>query len=150
MDAAWHSRKRCTECRAAGIIGDKYLGSDYSVEFYTHYGAGGLYLRRRDGADRVVGRQSGPAVVEAALPAVEGLYRKPTVVNNTETLANVPAILVNGPDWFKTMGTPDSPGMKIVCISGHVVNPGNYEVPLGTTYRELLDMAGGMQGRQAL
>jgi NADH-quinone oxidoreductase subunit F len=58
----------------------------------------------------------------------------------------VPAILVNGPDWFKQMGTPDSPGMKIVCVSGHVENPGNYEIPLGTTYREILELAGGMRG----
>ncbi len=79
-------------------------------------------------------------------PAVEGLYRKPTVVNNTETLANVAAILVNGADWFKQMGTADSPGVKIVCLSGHVERPGNYEVPLGTSYRELLEMAGGVRG----
>jgi len=68
------------------------------------------------------------------------------VVNNTETMSNIPPIIVNGADWYKTMGTEKSPGPKIVCMSGHVENPGNYEVPLGTTYRELVEMAGGMRG----
>jgi NADH-quinone oxidoreductase subunit F len=75
------------------------------------------------------------------------LYRKPTVVNNTETLANVPYIILNGADWYLGIGTEKSPGPKIVCMSGHVNKPGNYEVPMGTTYRELVyDYAGGIPG----
>ncbi|MCP5101601.1 MAG: NADH-quinone oxidoreductase subunit F, partial [Chloroflexi bacterium] len=82
-------------------------------------------------------------------PAVEGLYRKPTVVNNTETLANVPPILVKGADWYRTMGTEQSPGPKIMCLSGHIKNPGNYEVIMGMSYRELLygeEYGGGLLG----
>jgi NADH-quinone oxidoreductase subunit F len=78
-------------------------------------------------------------------PAVEGLYSKPTVVNNTETLANVPPIIEKGADWYTAMGTEQSTGVKVVCMSGHVENPGNYEVEMGTTYRELIEMAGGMR-----
>jgi NADH-quinone oxidoreductase subunit F len=74
------------------------------------------------------------------------LYGKPTVVNNTETLANVPPIINNGADWYKSMGTLQSPGPKIVCMSGHVEKPGNYEVEMGVTYRHLIELAGGMRG----
>ena len=146
MDAAYAFEEALQECRTAGIIGENILGSNYSVEFYTHYGAGAYICGEETALIESLAGNLGQPWSKPPFPAVEGLYRKPTVVNNTETLANVPAILVNGPEWFKKMGTEDSPGMKIVCISGHVANPGNYEVPLGTTYRELLDMAGGMQG----
>ena len=146
MDAAYAFEEALRECRAAGIIGDFFFNGTESTEIYTHYGAGAYICGEETALIESLAGNLGQPWSKPPFPAVEGLYRKPTVVNNTETLANVPAILVNGPDWFKTMGTPDSPGMKIVCISGHVVNPGNYEVPLGTTYRELLDMAGGMQG----
>ena len=77
-------------------------------------------------------------------PAVVGLYGKPTVINNVETLANVPPIVLNGPAWYKQWGTEKSPGVKIFSVSGHVKNPGNYEIPLGKfSIQELLDMAGG-------
>ncbi len=132
------------ECREAGIIGDNILNSGYSVEFYTHYGAGAYICGEETALIESLAGNLGQPWSKPPFPAVEGLYRKPTVVNNTETLANVPSILVNGPEWYKSMGTADSPGVKIVCISGHVEKPGNYEVPLGTTYRELLEMAGGM------
>ena len=146
MDAAYPFEEALRECRAAGIIGKNILGSDYSVEFYTHFGAGAYICGEETALIESLAGNLGQPWSKPPFPAVEGLYRKPTVVNNTETLANVPGILVNGPDWFKSMGTPDSPGMKIVCISGHVEQPGNYEVPLGTTYRQLIEMAGGVRG----
>jgi NADH-quinone oxidoreductase subunit F len=121
------------------------MGSDVDIEFYTHYGAGAYICGEETALIESLAGNLGQPWSKPPFPAVEGLYRKPTVVNNTETLANVPGILVNGPDWFKATGTEDSPGNKIVCISGHVTNPGNYEVPLGTTYRELLALAGGMK-----
>ena len=146
MDAAYAFEEALRECRAAGIIGRNIMGSNYSVEFYTHYGAGAYICGEETALIESLAGNLGQPWSKPPFPAVEGLYRRPTVVNNTETLANVPPILVNGPEWFKTMGTADSPGMKIVCVSGHVEKPGNYEVPLGTTYRELLDIAGGMRG----
>ena len=145
MDASWAFEDALKECRTAGIVGPGILGSDFDVEFYTHYGAGAYICGEETALIESLAGNLGQPWSKPPFPAVEGLYRRPTVVNNTETLANVPLILVNGPDWFKTMGTEDSPGNKIVCISGHVNNPGNYEVPLGTTYRELLAMAGGVK-----
>jgi NADH-quinone oxidoreductase subunit F len=145
MDAAWAFEEALQACRAAGIIGRGIMGSDVDIEFYTHYGAGAYICGEETALIESLAGNLGQPWSKPPFPAVEGLYRKPTVVNNTETLANVPGILVNGPDWFKATGTEDSPGNKIVCISGHVTNPGNYEVPLGTTYRELLALAGGMK-----
>jgi NADH-quinone oxidoreductase subunit F len=145
MDASYAFEEALRECRAAGIIGHNILGSDFSVEFYTHYGAGAYICGEETALIESLAGNLGQPWSKPPFPAIEGLYRKPTVVNNTETLANVPGILVNGPDWFKQMGTDDSPGMKIVCVSGHVEKPGNYEVPLGTTYRELIEVAGGMK-----
>ncbi|HRN68919.1 MAG TPA: NADH-quinone oxidoreductase subunit NuoF [Promineifilum sp.] len=146
MDAAYAFEEALLECREAGIIGKNIMGSDYSVEFYTHYGAGAYICGEETALIESIAGNLGQPWSKPPFPAVEGLYRKPTVVNNTETLANVAAILVNGADWFKQMGTADSPGVKIVCLSGHVERPGNYEVPLGTTYRQLIDMAGGVRG----
>src|ERR671930_269599 len=83
-------------------------------------------------------------------PATHGLYACPTVVNNVGTIASVPYIVLGGADWWKSMGTEKSPGPKIYSISGHVVRPGQYEAPLGTTLRELLDLAGGIPDRRAL
>ena len=145
MDAAWAFEEALQACRAAGIIGRGIMGSDVDIEFYTHYGAGAYICGEETALIESLAGNLGQPWSKPPFPAVEGLYRKPTVVNNTETLANVPGILVKGPDWFKATGTEDSPGNKIVCISGHVTNPGNYEVPLGTTYRELLALAGGMK-----
>ena len=145
MDAAWAFEEALQACRAAGIIGRGIMGSDVDIEFYTHYGAEAYICGEETALIESLAGNLGQPWSKPPFPAVEGLYRKPTVVNNTETLANVPGILVNGPDWFKATGTEDSPGNKIVCISGHVTNPGNYEVPLGTTYRELLALAGGMK-----
>jgi NADH-quinone oxidoreductase subunit F len=78
-------------------------------------------------------------------PANFGLYGKPTTINNTETLASVPAIIRNGADWFLNLGKPNNGGEKLFSMSGHVNNPGNFEVPMGTPFRELLEMAGGMR-----
>ena len=149
MDAAWAFEEALRECREAGIVGRGIMGSDVDIEFYTHFGAGAYICGEETALIESLAGNLGQPWSKPPFPAVEGLYRKPTVVNNTETLANVPGILVNGPDWFKSTGTEDSPGNKIVCISGHVTTPGNYEVPLGTTYRELLAMAGGMKDGKA-
>jgi NADH-quinone oxidoreductase subunit F len=129
------------------LLGENILGSDFSCEFYCHYGAG-AYICGEETAliESLMGRLGQPWS-KPPFPAVEGLYRKPTVVNNTETLANVPHIILKGADWYIGIGTEKSPGPKIVCMSGHVNKPGNYEVPLGTTYRELVyDYAGGIAG----
>jgi len=131
------------QARAAGFVGEKLFGSDYSVEVTVHRGAG-AYICGEETAliNSLEGRRGEPRL-KPPFPAVKGLYGEPTVVNNVETLATLPHILKNGPEWFTAVGTERSPGYKIVSISGHVVKPGNYEVPLGTPLRELLAIAGG-------
>jgi NADH-quinone oxidoreductase subunit F len=147
MDAAYNFEEALKECYANNLLGGNILGSDFSCNFYCHYGAG-AYICGEETAliESLMGRLGQPWS-KPPFPAVEGLYRKPTVVNNTETLANVPYIILKGADWYLGIGTDKSPGPKVVCMSGHVNKPGNYEVPLGTTYRELVyDYAGGIAG----
>jgi NADH-quinone oxidoreductase subunit F len=131
------------EARAAGFVGEKLFGTDVSLDVVVHRGAG-AYICGEETAliNSLEGRRGEPRL-KPPFPAVEGLYMEPTVVNNVETLATLPYLLKNGPEWFTAMGTAKSPGVKIVSVSGHVKRPGNFEVPLGTPLRELLDLAGG-------
>jgi NADH-quinone oxidoreductase subunit F len=136
--------KAATEqARAAGFIGEKIFGSDYSIELTIHRGAG-AYICGEETAllNSLEGRRGEPRL-KPPFPAVQGLYGRPTVVNNVETLGYLPHVLRRGAAWFAGVGPPKSPGFKIVSISGHVRRPGNYEVPLGTTLRALLEIAGG-------
>lgn len=147
MDAAYAFEEALKECYAAGILGQNILGSDYSCDMYPHYGAGAYICGEETALLESLHGNLGQPWSKPPFPAIEGLYRKPTVVNNTETLANVPLILQNGAEWYKSMGTPGSTGPKIVCLSGHVNKPGNYEIIMGMTYRELIyDLAGGIPG----
>ena len=146
MDAAYAMEEAIQEAYAAGFLGQNILGSDFSCDFYCHYGAGAYICGEEKALINSLQGELGQPWSKPPFPAVEGLYRKPTVVNNTETLANVPLILVNGASWYMELGTPQSPGVKIVCMSGHVEKPGNYEVEMGVTYRQLIEMAGGMRG----
>ena len=131
------------QARAAGLVGENLFGTEYSVEVTVHRGAG-AYICGEETAllNSLEGRRGEPRL-KPPFPAVKGLYGEPTVVNNVETLATLPYILRNGYEWHARAGTERSPGYKIVSISGHVKAPGNYEVPLGTTLRELLEIAGG-------
>ncbi len=146
MDAAYAFEEALQEAYAAGLIGQNILGSGFSVDFYCHYGAGAYICGEETALIKSLEGELGQPWSKPPFPAIEGLYARPTVVNNTETLANVPPIIMNGAEWYKSMGTPQSPGPKIVCMSGHVEKPGNYEVEMGVTYRQLIAMAGGMRG----
>lgn len=149
MDAGYAMEEAVLECYANGLLGENILGTDFSCDFHCHYGGGAYICGEETALIKSLEGERGQPWSKPPFPAVEGLYSKPTVVNNTETLANVPQILVNGAEWYTSMGTPTSAGVKIVCMSGHVEKPGNYEVPLGTTYRELIEMAGGMRDGKA-
>jgi NADH-quinone oxidoreductase subunit F len=111
----------------------------------VHAGAG-AYICGEETAllDSLEGRRGQPRL-KPPFPATSGLYASPTVVNNVETIASVPAIVMGGSDWFRTMGSEKSPGPKIYSVSGHVEKPGQYEAPLGITLRQLLELAGGMK-----
>ena len=149
MDAAYPFEDALKECYANDLLGDHVLGTDFDCNFYCHYGAGAYICGEETALINSLSGDLGQPWSKPPFPAIEGLYSKPTVVNNTETLANVPPILVNGADWYTSMGTDRSTGVKIVCMSGHIQNPGNYEVLMGTTYRELIEMAGGMRDGKA-
>ena len=148
MDIAVNFEQALKDARAKGVIGKDILGSGWDCEFFAHYGAGAYICGEETALLNSLMGKIGQPWSKPPFPAVEGLYGKPTVVNNTETLCNIPSIVNNGPDWYLDLGDDKSPGPKIVCLSGHVEKPGNYEVIMGkTTYRELIyDMAGGMRG----
>ncbi len=133
------------EAREAGLLGSDILGSGYDLELTVHAGAG-AYICGEETAllDSLEGRRGQPRL-KPPFPAVAGLYGRPTVINNVETISSVPSIVANGADWFRSMGTERSTGYGIFSLSGHVTRPGQYEAPLGITLRELLDMAGGVR-----
>jgi NADH-quinone oxidoreductase subunit F len=138
MHAARNFEKALNEAYANNAIGRKIFGSDFFCDFYTHYGAGAYICGEETALLESLEGKLGQPRIRPPFPAQEGLYSKPTVVNNVETLSNVPPVIVNGADWYLGIGTERSSGPKIVCLSGHVEKPGNYEVPMGTTYRELI------------
>ncbi|HVA38566.1 MAG TPA: NADH-quinone oxidoreductase subunit NuoF [Candidatus Dormibacteraeota bacterium] len=133
------------QARAAGMVGEKICGGEWSCELVVHRGAGAYICGEETGLLNSLEGKRGEPRLKPPFPANAGLYDMPTVVNNVETLAFVPHILARGAEWFASIGPVKSPGLKIVSISGHVRKPGNYEVPLGVTIRELIfEHAGGL------
>ena len=133
------------EAYSAGYIGKNILGSGYDLDVVVHAGAG-AYICGEETAllDSLEGRRGQPRL-RPPFPAVAGLYASPTVINNVESISTVPSILRNGKEWFKSMGTEKSDGFTIYSLSGHLAHPGQYEAPMGTTLRQLLDISGGMR-----
>ena len=138
------------EARNAGYLGQNILGSDFSFALYAHAGYG-AYICCEETAllDSLEGKKGQPRF-KPPFPASYGLYGKPTTVNNTETLAAVPWIILNGGDAFLQLGRPNNGGTKLFSVTGHVARPGNYEVRLGTPFAKLLEMAGGMRDARKL
>ncbi len=131
------------ELRHEGLLGQNLFGTNYSLDIHNHLGAGAYICGEESALLESLEGKLGMPRLKPPFPADKGLYQKPTVVNNTETLANVPLILAHGAEWYRTFGTEKSPGTKVFCLSGHVKNPGNYELPLGTTFRHLIYELGG-------
>ena len=148
------------ECYAAGYLGKNIFGTEFSLDIYLHRGAAAYICGEETGLiESLEGKRAWPRI-KPPFPAVEGVFRKPTVVNNIETVACVTHIAARGAEWFKSMGVPADPknprdpgsyGPKLYCLSGHVNQPGCYEAPLGITCRELIDRFGGgvWKGRRA-
>ncbi len=126
-----------------GLLGRNILGSDFTFDIYTHLGAGAYICGEETALLESLEGKLGQPRNRPPFPAQVGLYGKPTVVNNVETLANVPPIVHHGYEWYRQFGTEKSPGTKIFCLSGHVVKPGNYELPLGASMRHLIQECGG-------
>ncbi len=140
-------QKAIDEAYAAGYLGKKILGSDYSLECYLHRGAGAYVCGEETGLIESLEGKRGWPRIKPPFPAVEGAFRRPTVVNNVETLSCVPHIIERGADWFTGIGPPHSTGPKLFCISGPVNKPGCYEAAMDITVGELIerdDMGGGM------
>lgn len=134
------------EARAAGYIGKNILGSGFDHEIYVHRGAGAYICGEEMGLIESLEGKRGWPRLKPPFPAVEGLFRCPTIVNNVETLANIPFIVNHGGGVFADIGVPRSSGTKLFCVSGHVCKPGLYEFPMGITLRELLyDHCGGIR-----
>jgi NADH-quinone oxidoreductase subunit F len=138
------------EAYEKGYVGNDILGSHYSLELVVHRGAG-AYICGEESAllDSLEGKRGNPRL-KPPFPAIKGLYQGPTLINNVETLCNVPLIVDRGAEWWRSRGTDKSPGTKLVSVSGNVKRPGNYEVELGIPAREIVyDLAGGpLDGRQ--
>ncbi|MBI5780427.1 MAG: NADH-quinone oxidoreductase subunit NuoF [Rhodocyclales bacterium] len=138
------------EARAAGYLGENILGSDFSFDLYAHHGYGAYICGEETALLESIEGKKGQPRFKPPFPASFGLYGKPTTINNTETFASVPFILQMGGEAFLNLGKPNNGGTKIFSVSGHVNRPGNYEVPLGTPFAELLEMAGGVRGGRKL
>jgi len=137
--------EKIAEAEAAGLLGENLFGTDYSLKIYTHLGAGAYICGEETALLESLEGKRGQPRLRPPFPPSFGLYGKPTVVNNVETFTNIPMILTKGPDWYKSLGTEDTAGVKIFSLSGCVNKPGNYELPFGTTFRELIyEHAGGI------
>lgn len=134
------------EAHAAGYLGKNILGSSFSFNLYAHHGFGAYICGEETALLESIEGKKGQPRNKPPFPAGSGLYGKPTTINNTETLAAVPFILAMGADNYLALGIPRNGGTKIFSICGDVVRPGNYEVPLGTPFSKLLELAGGMVG----
>ena len=138
------------EAYAAGYLGKNILGSDIEFELHDHLGAGAYICGEETALLESLEGKKGQPRFKPPFPATYGLYGQPTTINNTESLASVPIILRKGVAWFTGYGKPNNAGTKIFSVSGHVERPGNFEVPLGTPFRTLLELAGGMRGGRPL
>ncbi|NTV35997.1 MAG: NADH-quinone oxidoreductase subunit NuoF [Anaerolineaceae bacterium] len=127
----------------AGLLGSDLFGTKYTLHLHTHLGAGAYICGEETALLESLEGKLGMPRLRPPFPAVAGLFGKPTVINNVETLANIPMIVQKGAAWFRSFGTEKSPGVKIFSLSGCVNKPGNYELPLGTTFRELIYTHGG-------
>lgn len=138
------------EARQCNVIGKKILGSPFSFELYAHHGYGAYICGEETALLNSIEGKKGQPRFKPPFPANQGLFGYPTIINNTETFASVPWIIQHGPEAFLKLGKPNNGGTKIFSISGHVNCPGNFEVPLGIPFAELLDMAGGVRSGHSL
>ncbi|GJQ34563.1 MAG: NADH-quinone oxidoreductase subunit F [Anaerolineaceae bacterium] len=130
--------QKIAEMEEAGYLGDNLFGKDYSLRIFTHLGAGAYICGEETALLESLEGKRGQPRVRPPFPPSFGLYGKPTIINNVETFTNVPPIIANGADWYKNIGTADSAGVKVFSLSGRVRKPGNYELPFGSTFRNLI------------
>jgi NADH-quinone oxidoreductase subunit F len=140
----------CEEARAAGYLGKGILGTDFEFDLHNHLGYGAYICGEETALLESIEGKKGQPRYKPPFPASYGLYGKPTTINNTETFASIPYIIREGGQKFLELGRPNNGGTKLFSVSGHVNNPGNFEVPLGTPFRKLLELAGGVRNGHKL
>ena len=142
--------KAIADAYKAGYLGKNVFGTGHDIDLVLHIGAG-AYICGEETAllDSLEGFRGQPRL-RPPFPAIAGLYARPTVVNNVESISAVPAIVANGAEWYQSMGTEKSKGATLYSLSGHVNNPGQFEAPLGITLRQILDLAGGVRNGHKL
>jgi len=139
------------EAYEAKLIGRDIFGSGFNLDISVHRGAGAYICGEETALLESIEGKRGKPRIKPPFPAIHGLYQEPTVINNVETLANVPHIINRGSEWFASIGVGKSTGTRIFSVSGQVKRPGNYEVPMGVTLREMIyDFAGGVRGDKQL
>ncbi|MGV6808608.1 MAG: NADH-quinone oxidoreductase subunit NuoF [bacterium] len=138
------------EAYEAGLLGKNIQNSDIDFDLYGSLGAGAYICGEETALLESLEGKKGQPRFKPPFPASFGLYGRPTTINNTETLSSIPAIVRNGGKWFAEMGVENSGGQKLFSMSGHLNKPGNYEIPMGTPFTELLDMAGGVRNGNKL
>lgn len=142
-------KKALEEAYEKNYLGKNIQGSGFDLELVIHLGAGAYICGEETALIESLEGKRGYPRLKPPFPAVEGLFQSPTIVNNVETLANLPAIVKNGADWFKQWGTPKASGTRLFAVSGHVKKPGTYECPVNVNLLELIEMAGGLfEGRK--
>jgi len=133
------------EAYASGLLGKNIQGTGVNFDLHTHLGAGAYICGEETALLESLEGKKGQPRFKPPFPAAYGLYGKPTTINNTESLASVPTILAQGGAWFLNLGKPNNGGVKLFSVSGHVNKPGNYEIPMGTPFADLLELVGGMR-----
>ncbi len=149
----WEPYKRFTaaidQAREAGLLGDNILGSGFDFDLFAHLGAGAYICGEETALLESIEGKKGQPRFKPPFPASYGLFGRPTTINNTETLASIPMILAEGGEWFSDLGVENAGGTKCYTVSGHVNNQGAFEVRMGTPFKDLLDLAGGIwKGRK--
>ena len=132
------------EAYKAELIGNKIFSSNLTIDIYALIGAGAYIVGEETAMLESIEGKRGMPRIKPPFPAIKGLFDKPTIINNTETLASIPKIMLNEDGWYKNIGIDNSEGIKIFCMSGHLNKPGNVEIPLGTPFASLLELAGGI------
>lgn len=151
IEPARKLRRAAEEARNAGYLGENILGTDFSFDIQVYRTAGAYICGEETALLEALEGKAGLVRIRPPFPVTEGLWSSPTILNNVETFANVPDIILNGPVWYTSRGTDKLPGTKIYCLSGHVRNPGVFELPAGITLRELIyEHGGGIMGNEDL
>ena len=151
MDQQWKVfNEALKEAYKFKLIGNNIISSNINIDIYALIGAGAYIVGEETAMLESIEGKRGMPRIKPPFPAIKGLYGKPTIINNTETLASIPKIMLNEDGWYKNLGFNESEGMKIFCMSGHINKPGNFEIPLGTPFADLLKSAGGISNNRKI